>query len=180
MALHIWFRIITAFSFAFVWHEQIILLGGKRKYASIRTKMSDFKKLIICSYKKKKSCFKVVCFQNTIEKLLKDFSHSAQVIWISTSNFHFLWIIKIKLKFNESNWSLSRFLPSVSNDGLFFFANKFLMCNELSKETNLGRFFFSPDGGLESKISNKNPWPTFWLLLVDLNVFQGVLKTLMF
>lgn len=124
--------------------------------------------------------FKVVCFQNTIEKLLKDFSHSAQVIWISTSNFHFLWIIKIKLKFNESNWSLSRFLPSVSNDGLFFFANKFLMCNELSKETNLGRFFFSPDGGLESKISNKNPWPTFWLLLVDLNVFQGVLKTLMF
>lgn len=39
VALHIRFKIITALSFAFVSHEQIVLLESKSKYASIRTKM---------------------------------------------------------------------------------------------------------------------------------------------
>lgn len=40
MALHILFRISTTFLFAFVWHEQSVLLEGKTKYT--RTKRNDF------------------------------------------------------------------------------------------------------------------------------------------
>lgn len=63
---------------------------------------------------------------------------------------------------------------------LLIFLCRFLMSNELSKETNLesrSGSFFSPDSGLDWKIPNNNFWHICSLLLV---FFRGSSKYILF